>query len=113
MATLSYELAKRIKTVFEAKGMNKYPREAPQPYNQYSWTVTYCEHDDYQGTDKRIPVPMLQELIQGCGEDFGGISRSKKGEWIAYSIKALTLEDAISGTTPEEAVAKLWLALYE
>lgn len=55
--------------------------------------------------------PTLSELIEACGGDFGGMSRSKNGAWIAYSIQASTLEDSVDGDTPDEAVARLWLAL--
>lgn len=62
----------------------------------------------------KFMFPSLSELIEECGEGMGGISRNKRlNIWIAYSITASNLEDAVDGPTPEEAVAKLWLKLHE
>ena len=79
---------------------------------------TVGNHSDDRGGASDYPCdcmkdyfPTLEELIEACGNDFGGISRSKDGAWIAYDITAANLEDAIGGKTPTEVVAKLWLAL--
>lgn len=56
-------------------------------------------------------APILSELIEACGDDFGGVIRdmfSGIWKWFAYEYPA---GEKIFGATPEEAVARLWLAL--
>uniref|UniRef100_A0A6M3Y500 Uncharacterized protein n=1 Tax=viral metagenome TaxID=1070528 RepID=A0A6M3Y500_9ZZZZ len=54
--------------------------------------------------------PTLSELIEACGEGFGGLKLHLE-EWDAWSKDRETL--AVQHKTPEEAVAKLWLKLHE
>jgi len=54
-----------------------------------------------------ISKPTLSELIKAC-PDHCGLQREDYG-WAMY-VKGFLREDTISDT-PEEAVAKLWLAL--
>lgn len=61
-----------------------------------------------QGT-RWVYVPTLSELIEACGEEFYALeSGVKHGDWIA---KANEVGIYAEGPTPEEAVAKLWLAI--
>jgi hypothetical protein len=64
--------------------------------------------------------PILEELIEGCGEDFLDLhfngkeaDDSKKWEAWGYKLLPITGEDDKRGrgSTPIEAVARLWLAL--
>lgn len=64
----------------------------------------------------RVPVgasslwqPSLSELIEACGEKFSNL-RNDEGRWIAT---ASGVSYGQTGSTPEEAVANLWLALNE
>src|SRR5947209_6527799 len=63
----------------------------------------------------RVYQPTLEELIKACGDNLFGIRRYKteKGVyWRAHGNDAPSNEDwgyAIAGTTPAEAVARLWL----
>ncbi len=69
--------------------------------------------------DEVALIPSLSELIDACGEEvfitnMKGYLKSKEvtEEWLAikgYGIKKP--EDITQGKTPEEAVARLWLAL--
>lgn len=55
--------------------------------------------------------PTLSELIEACGSNFNALSQIRDDHdltWIATCH-----ESTISGKTPEEAVAKLWLKLNE
>jgi hypothetical protein len=56
-------------------------------------------------------VPTLSELIEACGDKFSSLHKHSFG-WLATSTSAYA--DAGHGDnsrTPEEAVARLWLAL--
>ncbi len=58
-----------------------------------------------------IYLPTLEELIEACGDEFLHLTRCTlpQGEWSCDS----TLEDleVVYGSTPSEAVARLYLAL--
>lgn len=57
-------------------------------------------------------VPTLSELIEACGDEFEGIYKEVEG-WSASADKVSGWEDYEGrGSTPEEAVARLWLALH-
>jgi hypothetical protein len=62
--------------------------------------------------------PALSELIEACGSAFDQLERSaaKKhpvGQWCAWTRKIDgPMPKGFWGSTPEEAVARLWLALY-
>jgi hypothetical protein len=54
-------------------------------------------------------VPDLSELITACGDQFLGLE--KTGElWFASSEEDGNMPVGSKGKTPEEAVARLWLA---
>jgi hypothetical protein len=63
-------------------------------------------HEDYY-------IPTLSELIEACGEDFGQVFKRSFGDerepWGAFDHNVVTEGN---GSTPEEAVAHLWLALH-
>lgn len=58
---------------------------------------------------KSYPEPILSELIEACGDRFYSLWRRENGEWRSASEKEGN--DFIVGSTPEEAVAKLWLSI--
>lgn len=59
--------------------------------------------------------PDLLELIKACGEDLKSLSRLESGRWYANTRTDDGHGNYIdsTGSTPEEAVAHLWLALNE
>ena len=57
----------------------------------------------------RVYVPTLSELIEACGVNFLMLSQRNPGAWGA----AGTPYHDVRGNAPEEAVARLWLALNE
>lgn len=67
--------------------------------------------------DTRPMVPTLSELIEACGEEFYGLTRIEDDDWYAttFDMKLSKKKGhALAGgdyKTPEEAVARLWLAL--
>lgn len=101
MTTLSYDTAKKLKDA-------GFPQD----------------HDCIDGKDLRngmvgnclcVPyLPTLSELIEACGEEFhclvyttnGGMDCDRKF-WSAGTTKFA--KDMQNGTTPEEAVAELWI----
>lgn len=52
-------------------------------------------------------VPSLSELIEACSGKFFKLTYTPQG-WLVQGGEKLT---AVAGNTPEEALAKLWLAL--
>lgn len=70
-------------------------------------------------------VPTLSELIEACGEGFNSlrVNRVFKNykKWVAYAESHLGVEiipinaagmTGFDGDTPQEAVARLWLAVH-
>lgn len=58
-------------------------------------------------------LPTLAELIEACGSSFSGLDRDENANtrevyWVG---KSWLLNRNTHGSTPEEAVARLWLAL--
>lgn len=53
-------------------------------------------------------VPTLEELIEKCGEKFYRLVKTKEG-WQAWGIAENYF--CVEGSTPKEAVTRLWLAL--
>jgi len=85
---MNYELAKQLKDAgFEKK----------------SGAPIFIEDDFFP--------PSLSELIEVCGKGFHGIYIADN--WKAHGFKSDNEFDDIytMGSTPEEAVANLWLAL--
>lgn len=56
-------------------------------------------------------IPTLSELIDVCGEGFQQLNKMNNEWWCIGNNKIGAFES--SGSTPEEAVANLWLKLNE
>ena len=56
---------------------------------------------------RKETFPTLSELIKACGKGLWSLVNAGE-DWIAKNDK---LKLAFAGKTPEEAVARLWLAL--
>ena len=59
-------------------------------------------------------APTLEELIEACGREFYSLVHeiSRKGEWRTFSTPDDQNTIAVQySSTPEEAVARMWLAL--
>lgn len=56
--------------------------------------------------------PTLPELIESCGDDFVELWKRGDDGW-SCMLEQGTLISQVWGKTPEEAVAKLWLALQD
>lgn len=97
---MNYELAKELKDAgFPQGGVNR-------------------ERGFNIDTGEPIMYPRLSELIEACGEPFYSLHAADGWdgkEWFASlnhdSRKLIASNAKCSGKTPEEAVARLWLAL--
>lgn len=60
-----------------------------------------------------VYAPTLSELIEACGDNFWALYKARFAEytWQAHSSSDQWDTEISHGTTPEEAVAKLWLTL--
>lgn len=60
--------------------------------------------------------PNLSELIEACGDEIEAIHREAKG-WVAvetlFNSSGNVFPYQVGASTPEEAVANLWLKLNE
>jgi hypothetical protein len=93
---MTYELAKQLKDAGFPRG-----DQLNTPHPQF-----------FEDEAHEIPIrtPTLIELIAACGNRFYSVVRKKSGD----TFYASDGDDWIlPGSTPEEAVAKLWLALAQ
>ena len=106
---MNYELAKELKEA-------GFPQQADKWYshNGVEWVLGT---DPVTTTENGFVVaPNLSELIEACGDEFGALSdhsgflstEGVKKKWCAHSRHHTSMG---LGDTPEEAVARLWLAL--
>ena len=89
----------------------------PQPVLDFRGDFLFSEHGD--PVDTQAYAPTLAELIEACGTSFGALVRIADGTWnaatpvidtgMSYGNPSMEVE----GSTPEEAVARLWLAINE
>lgn len=106
---MNYELAKKLKDA-------GFPQTFPDGrwyYTENGELLYACEdHGSVHPTQTHGIVPTLSELIEACGEDFDKLQleESRPSKWFAYGGEAMFLLSGI-GSTPEESVANLWLAL--
>ena len=57
--------------------------------------------------------PTLSELIEACGVTFGSLRRVGVTDWHADHRSYTGNGPVFCGSSPEEAVARLWLALHQ
>lgn len=98
--SMDYELAKQLKDVGFA----------------HSW----CSEDDCScltngdSSKGTMCFPSLEELIEACGEKFCTLSFAPERDLLWVAMPRLLKIDVLireHGSTPTEAVARLWLAL--
>lgn len=109
---MDYKLAKQLKeSNFPIKGSHL----AEERHNSYIYpdgSYHFMQIDDNEY------VPTLRELIDAVGDEFYALfneksqDRSKDAKWVAYTPKILIGEIG-EGSTPEEAVANLYLAIHK
>ncbi len=104
---MNHELAKELKDT----GLTfEYPETRENTYSYLDSSGNPCSA---MGKDAAY-VPTLSELISACGVGLMEIQRSGLGSSHWYAEGALDgWEKEGEGSTPEEAVARLWLALHK
>lgn len=93
---INYELAKQLK-------------EAGFPQKTEGQFVMMIDKNGYEGKIQRdvVYTPSLSELIEACGDKFERLMRVTKTIWSVTDTRGFRYDYS----TPEEAVAKLWLEL--
>ena len=107
---MNYELAKELKEAgFPQRDRHFYFSEHTTPPTRWDINVI----DAGQRVENEIAAPTLEELIEACGDQFRGLQRLENGKWYCTANALDWTENGIEviESTPEEAVAKLWLAL--
>jgi len=82
---------------------------------------TLCQHNngDIHEIDEsceHVVIPSLSELIEACKEDFHSLHRLvhrplEQERWQVRGVKTKSTEHIVYGSTSEEAIANLYLAL--
>jgi hypothetical protein len=118
---MNYELAKQLKD-------SGFPQEGLLKYGQgWNFVVSPDSPKDahgipaaeYERLQDKCYCPTLSELIAACGEPFDQLIQGKPRGNVFCATGSIFEKDGTSNTyrtsfhaTPEEAVAKLWLALH-
>lgn len=112
MTSISYELAVRLKEA-------RYPQ-----HGAFQWVDSYGKREVWGTINQgQFPshsflciAPTLSELMAACGKRFSYLHFGETG-WTAVDHAQGTLDEYGDcrgrGSTPEEAVANLWLALNQ
>lgn len=101
--TINYELVLKLKQA-------GFPFRVIHLAREFSGDQPYIENE-------QPLIPTLSELIKACSEleSLEHINRTDRNEWIAYGIEQEPWNPKSNasgkGSTPEEAVANLWLVL--
>lgn len=98
---MNYELARRLQDA----GL-------PQVQKEGRFTA-FVEQGNYVEAKDAIYVPTLEELIEACGKNKPTLRPWNVFEWLAsvpHPDGSRQLLQGV-GSTPTEAVARLWLAL--
>jgi len=104
---MNYELARELKDA----GFTQYDDEQRQIDN---FGILLREGFSNEDTRKKAVVcyiPSLSELIDVCGDEFSSLLKCADEEWRAYGGAKKGEVLYHKGSTSEEAVARLWLAL--
>lgn len=108
---MNYELLKKLKEA--GFKFTKYPKyKSEVPLERYAKAIHF-------ETGELFEEPTLSELIEACGEEF--MLTNECGKWEAWSgidnkYAPIRMGESgakfeCTGSTPEEAVANLWIEL--
>jgi hypothetical protein len=77
----------------------------------YCYKIEYLQSEE--GKNNTVYIPTLSELIEACGDGFSSLENGGD-DWGAYSTLITFWNDPVGyGKTPEEAVARLYIALNQ
>lgn len=97
---MNYELAKKLK-------------DAGFPQHDGEMHAILFDKNDTDPRKLSVHKPDLGELIRECGEKFNFVCRNPKDGLFGAELLGAYDSDVTSGhSTPEEAVAELWLTLH-
>ncbi len=97
-----------LKPGWDKKSVCKYCGEEIKYSSNGSFTMNYAEGCSVV-SDYRFPT--LSELIAACGDDFESLRMAYQVNEKYWIVKRYTTDEFFKGSTPEEAVSLLWLAL--
>lgn len=110
---MKYELAKELKDAgFPQRDRHFYFSTHTIPPT--CWDINVI--DAGQRVENEVAAPTLSELIAACGDKFA--LHKNRTHWKAWQINSNPRERNAAdfeetGETPEEAVARLWIALQK
>lgn len=107
---ISYEIAKRLKDAGFPQGVGDYVCKCGSKEIIVQDGLAYCDKKCGDLTYN----PTLSELIEWCGEGFNNLGRYSvtKGWYCNMEEDEVGGSPATEGSTPEEAVAELGIALH-
>lgn len=110
---MTYELAKKLKNAgFPQKGEYKYGWRGDAGgdfiIHRNDEAIIKDNVSSFSEVDEMLACPTLSELIEACGEGLWSLARHAN-IWQTNFKDGMAGETA--GSTPEEAVANLWLYL--
>jgi len=118
---MTYKLALQLKNAgFPSEYKNWECKECGKPYedSEVGTSCVLCGWNGATNVDIVFRAPTLSELIEACGARFGDLEKGMENTWLAKGGKYIYEDGSIGnyefevfGSTPEEAVARLWLAL--
>ncbi len=110
---MKYELAKKLKNA-------GFPQDSTYGYYKYpkEWRLLKPSMP-FLNDIQKVVVPTLSELIEACGEEFRGIDKTVRSVanmglciFTAKPVNEQKYKKRI-GSTPEEAIAGLWLEIHK
>ena len=116
---MNYELTKKLKDAgFPFKiGLYEYRHCEGHIDDKDSWDEYMGKCAGYGDSGKCScichSIPTLSELIEACGDSFYSINKRNKGDYFCIGNKTGIIDEGDYYSTPEEAIANLWLALKE
>ena len=109
---MNYELAKELKEA----GFPQQIRQGDSVYNDRGIELKLFKYGEFvdiaSESDDWYKMPTLSELIEACGERFEGLRRQPDPDIETPEIWFADRDGYCSpGSSPEEAVARLWMVL--
>lgn len=111
---MTYELAKQLKDAgFPQATGGFYYWNRDERCNETADTRPFYDDRIITHTIKAptIKAPTLSELIEACNSKLFNVTRLDENNWVTNFDEDQNMDGTTQGPTPEEAVAKLWLAL--